>query len=93
MNVTILNIDRIDTVSRVLISIVNYLNSTTIVILKNVWQCLILLISTQVHMMFALTMIVDLEWHDNRLSYKNLREGTITKTYNIKILYEGNLYT
>ena len=44
-------------------------------------------------MMFALTMIVDLEWHDNRLSYKNLREGTITKTYNIKILCEGNLYT
>ena len=26
-------------------------------------------------MMFALTMIVDLEWHDGRLKYKNLRKG------------------
>lgn len=28
-----------------------------------------------VHMMFALTMEVSLEWRDHRLQYKNLREG------------------
>ena len=57
--------------------------------IEKVNQRFILFISTQVHMMFALTMIVDLEWHDNRLSYKNLREGTIAKTYNVEVLCEG----
>ena len=49
----------------------------------------------KVNMMFALTMIVELEWHDGRLKYKNLREGRIfvirLSIYSIKYLLYYNI--